>query len=417
MPQPPSSCEVAGGKLRAVPAPLRCAPDADLELSASTPVNAAAAAATLFWLSAVVLAYTFAGYAVLIRGLARWRPAGSGAGDGTPRVSCVVVAFNEAERIAARIADLLSADAPAEQLEVIVVSDGSTDDTAACVRALDDPRVTLIEQPERRGKAAGLNAALAQARGEVVVFADARQRFDPRTIRNLARHFADPDVGAVSGSLEIEAATSGVGRAVDAYWRLEKRLRADEARFDSCIGCTGAVYAIRRELFAQLPEDTLLDDVVIPMRIAVQGRRVRFDPEALAFDPQTLEPAREQARKRRTLAGNFQMLFRHPHWLLPWRNRLWWQLVSHKYLRLAAPPLLLLAFATSFALRAAPLYCVAFAAQFAFYALALVGMLTRLKGRVVSLPAGFVFLNAATVRAFWHYVSGENLHHWRREKH
>lgn len=376
----------------------------------------AAAAAVLFWLSAAVLAYTFAGYAVLMRLLARWRPATSRAGEATPRVTCVIVAFNEAERIAARVGDLLGANYPAEQIEVIVVSDGSTDDTAARVRGLGEPRVTLIEQPERRGKAAGLNAALAQCRGEIVVFADARQRFDRHTIRHLVRHFADPAVGAVSGSLEIEAAESGVGRAVDAYWRLEKRLRADEARFDSSIGCTGAVYAIRRELFAPLPEDTLLDDVVIPMRIAVPGRRVLFDPDALAFDPQTLEPEREQARKRRTLAGNFQILFRHPHWLLPWRNRLWWQLLSHKVLRLAAPPLLVLALASSFALRHAPFYRVALIVQCAFYALAVVGMLTRVKARAFSLPAGFVFLNAATVRAFWHYLSGENLHHWNQEK-
>lgn len=383
-------------------------------------LSADSLAATLLWSAVALLGYTFAGYPALMRVLGRTRRSAPPEGGCLPEVTCVVVAFNESARIVARVENLLGADYPAEKLRVVVVSDGSTDDTAARVRALADPRVTLIEQPTRSGKAAGLNAALAQCRGEVVVFADARQRFEPRTIRCLARHFADPAVGAVSGSLEIEPAASGVGRAVDAYWRMEKRLREDEARFDSCIGCTGAVYAIRRELYEPIAPDTLLDDVVIPMQIAVRGSRVLHDPEAVAYDPQTLEPAREQARKRRTLAGNFQMLFRHPQWLLPWRNRLWWQLISHKYLRLASPPLLVLAFATNAALLHAPFYRALFAAQCCFYGLAFAGMALRLRARVFALPAGFVFLNAAIVRALWHYAAGSNLHHWRSpggEKH
>lgn len=380
---------------------------------------AASVVAGLFWAAGAILGYTFCGYAILMRWLGS-RAATAPAMGEWPAVTVVVVAFNESARIATRVTDLLNADYPAEKLSVIVVSDGSTDDTAARVRAIGDPRVTVLEQPERSGKAAGLNAALAQCRSEIVVFGDARQRFAPDAIRHLVRHFVDPAVGAVSGSLEIEAAESGVGQAVDAYWRMEKRLRADEARWDSCIGCTGAVYAIRRAAFQPIPEDTLLDDVVIPMQIAVQGLRVLHDPEAVAFDPQTLEPGREQARKRRTLAGNFQMLFRYARWLLPSRNRLWWQLISHKYLRLAAPLLLVVVFVSNFLLRFHPFYRALFVAQIAFYGLALVGMLTPLTSRLFSLPAGFVFLNAATVRAFWHYLSGTDLHRWHsvgREKH
>ncbi|MEQ1860575.1 MAG: glycosyltransferase family 2 protein [Chthoniobacteraceae bacterium] len=374
-------------------------------------------ALALFLLSALLLAYTFAGYALLMRALARARGAAAPPPAAEqPVVMCVVVAFNEQERIAARVADLLAAEYPPDKLGVIVVSDGSTDATAARVRAIGDARVVLIEQPERSGKAAGLNAALAQCRGEIVVFADARQRFGARTIAHLVRHFADAEVGAVSGELEIEAAASGVGQAVDAYWRMEKRLRADEARWDSCIGCTGAVYAIRRALYRPIADDTLLDDVVIPMQIAAQGARVLHDPEAPAFDPQQLEPEREQARKRRTLAGNFQMLFRHPAWLLPRGHRLWWQFLSHKVLRLIAPALLLIVFATNVALLPHPLFRAIFAAQLAFYALALLGMaVPQVRARIVSLPAGFVFLNIATVRALWHYATSEKLHHWRSQ--
>jgi len=375
--------------------------------------------AAVLLISTALLAYSVAGYPWLMRHLARAaaaRPLHEL--EKWPAVTCVVVAFDEAARIGARVENLLASDYP--DLRVIVVSDGSTDGTAARARAVDAARVLVLEQPERSGKAAGLNAALAHSQSDLVVFADARQRFEAGTIRRLARHFADPEVGAVSGSLEIEPSASGVGRAVDTYWRIEKRLREDEARFDSCIGCTGAVYALRRALFTPIPADTLLDDVVIPMQAAAAGARVLHDPEALAFDPQPLDPAREQERKCRTLAGNFQMLFRYPHWLLPWRNRLWWQLISHKYLRLTWPLLLVAALWSSVALAWHPALRLVALAQLAAYALAGLGMLTGSKRRALSLPAGFVFLNVAIVRACWRYLAGSDLHHWRatgREKH
>jgi cellulose synthase/poly-beta-1,6-N-acetylglucosamine synthase-like glycosyltransferase len=375
----------------------------------------------LFWISGAVLFFTFGGYPLLMRWLGRKprHPAPAPPTD-WPTVTGVVVAFNEGRRIVARVENLLGADYPPEKLSVIVVSNGSTDDTVERVRALGDARITVLEQAGRAGKAAGLNDALAQCRSDLVVFSDARQRFEPATLRQLVRHFAEPAVGAVSGSLEIEPSEHGVASAVDTYWRMEKRLRADEARFDSCIGCTGAVYAIRRELFVPIPEDTVLDDVVIPMHVAEQKRRVLHDSEAIAYDPQTLDPEREKIRKQRTLAGNFQMLFRYPRWLVPWKHRLWWQLIAHKYLRLAAPPLLAIVFLASFLLCASPFYRLAFYAQVVFYALAILGIVTRLKSRLLSLPAGFVFLNATTVRALWHYLTRPNLHLWSapsREKH
>jgi len=137
----------------------------------------------------------------------------------------------------------------------------------------------------------------------------------------------------------------------------------DESDLDSAVGCTGAVYALRRACFQPLPEDTLLDDVVEPMLIAAQGKRVRFDATALAYDPQTLDGALEQRRKVRTLAGNFQMLTRYPAWMLPGGHRLWWQLVLHKYLRLAGPFLLMLTLAASLALLDQPFFKVAAAAH------------------------------------------------------
>ena len=379
---------------------------------------AALVSTIVFWLSLGALAYTFVGYSALMTWLARGRKiVPRELPDNPPEVWVVVVAHNEETRIATRIENLLASDFPPEKLRVLLVSDGSTDATVALAQGFDPRRVSVLARPTRAGKAAGLNAALALVTSEIVVFTDARQRFAPDAIARLAAHFADPRIGAVSGALEIEAASSAAGAGVDAYWRMEKALRSAESRVDSCIGCTGAIYAIRRALFTPIPADTLLDDVVIPMHIAATGARVIHDSDALAFDHQTLEPASEQRRKQRTLAGNFQMLFRYPGWLLPWRHRLWWQLLSHKYLRLAAP-ILLVAHSTSCAVIAdMPIFRTILTLQIAFYFAATLGLLCPvLRGGIFAIPAGFIFLNISVIRGLIHYLTAIDLHRWSQRQ-
>ena len=362
--------------------------------------------ALLFWASLSLLIYTHAGYPVLMFCLGRFAPrrAAQSSSIELPTVTVVLAVCNEVQRITTRLQNLLYVDYPKGKLSVVIVSDGSTDATVAKIQELNDSRIQLIVQAQRSGKACCLNQALAVARGEIIVFADARQCFTPQTIPRLVNRLQQPENGAVSGALEVDPAASSVGEGVDLYWRIEKRLRHSEARWDSCIGCTGAVYAIRRNLFKKLAPDTLLDDVVIPMQIVMQGYRVVFEPEAIAHDPQTLDSGREIVRKRRTLAGNYQMLFRHWQWLLPWRNRLWWTLISHKYLRLAAPFLMLAIFASSAMLFGQPLYRLLFFGQGLFYVLAACGLMwSSLRTSLFSIPAGFVFLNWMALSGLWHY--------------
>jgi cellulose synthase/poly-beta-1,6-N-acetylglucosamine synthase-like glycosyltransferase len=368
-----------------------------------------------FWASLAAVIYTFLGYPLLIYALSRLRPARPrrAAASFTPTVTVVLAAHNETPRIPGRLQNLLAADYPPDKLNVVIVSDGSTDDTVAQIEALRSSRVQCLVEPQRRGKAHALNLAVAAARAEIIVFADVRQTFAPDAVTQLANWFADPAIGAVSGELMIDPAASAVGGGVDVYWRLEKFIRHAESRWDSSVGCTGAIYAIRRGLFVPLAPDTILDDVVIPMRIAGAGFRVAFEPAARAYDPQTLEPGRERVRKRRTLAGNYQMLARQPGWLLPWRHRLCWQLLSHKYLRLAAPVFLALCFLCNALLLPASPYWFLFYGQAAFYLLALGGLVFHTgKSKLFSLPAGFVFLNWMSLAGLWHYLARHNESVW-----
>lgn len=362
----------------------------------------------VFWGSFAVVFYTFLGYPIFIGVLSRLKrrhvhPPQAFA----PTVSVVLVAYNEAQRIRARIENIFATGHPAEKLELIVYSDGSNDETPNLIQSFPDKRVHAILSNQRSGKAKGLNASVAVAKGEIIVFCDARQKFNAATIPNLVRNFADTKIGAISGNYSIEKSDSSVGGGVDAYWKLEKFIRNAEAKWDSSIGCTGAIYAIRRELFRPLPSDVLLDDVVIPMTIAEQGYRIGFDDDAISLDPMNIEASRENRRKKRTLAGNFQMLFRFPHWLLPWKNRLWWQLISHKYLRIFAPFFLATLFIANACLISLPVYRALLACQVVFYGLACIGLIFQsLKLRVISIPTGFCFLNLMTVGGFWNYLRG-----------
>ncbi len=362
--------------------------------------------AAVFWGSAALLGWAYAGYPLALSLLAgRRRNQEAGHSGGGFSVSVVIAAKNESVRIAEKIRGLLKQGG--ESLgEIVVVCDHCEDDTAAQAEAAGGSRVRCIRHDTGRpGKAGALNAGVAAAASDLVLFNDVRQSLADDAIERLAAWFRDPRTGAVSGSLEISSSAGGAGRGLDAYWSLEKRIREGESVLDSSIGCTGAVYMIRRELYVPVPPDTILDDVVIPMLIAEQGFRVRFDPAARAFDPQPLAGEAERRRKIRTAAGNFQMLFRHPRWLLPWRSRLWSQLISHKYLRSASPLLLAACLASAFMLRGSWFYLAVLAAGLALGLLAGIGLAApSLKSRLFAMPAGFAFLQIAQAAGFWMWL-------------
>jgi len=343
---------------------------------------------TAFWLAVAMVVYVYAGYPVLLAVWARLRPRPIRASPGAftlPPVSIVLAARNEGLCLAARLQNLLALDYPADRRQIIVVSDGSTDGTEQ-VAADFIPAVELVVRPAL-GKASALNAGVARARHAILVFADARQTFAPDAVRRLVRNFADPSVGAVSGELVLDcertpgaAAESTIGDGVGLYWRYEKWLRRHESLVASTLGVSGAIYAMRRSCWRPLPPDTLLDDVLAPMRVVLSGKRVVFDGSALAFDRTAPDASAESRRKVRTLAGNYQLPWLEPALLVPIVNPVWLQFVSHKLGRLLVPYALVVCLLTSAALAGEGLfYAAAFLAQIGLGLLAIYGAV--LEGR------------------------------------
>lgn len=372
--------------------------------------------AFIFWISAALLVYTYAAYPLLLSLWARWRERPIHRGTQLPSVSIIVVAYNEADRIAARLANLLTLDYPRERVEIILVSDGSTDDTAGRAMADAPANVRVVDFPVRRGKAAVLNELIPMARNEIVLLADARQRFDTAALRVLVAHFSDPMVGAVSGELILHVGNAlfGANEFSGWYWRYEKALRRNESRIDSTVGVTGAIYALRKSLFLPIAPDTILDDVLIPMLIVRQGYRVTFETQAIAHDLLSSASVEFQ-RKTRTLAGNFQLILHEPWLLNPFANRLWWATLSHKLARLLAPIFLLSVLVANAFLLSSFFYRYTLFAQAAFYLAALLAWMLPLSARktaALKIPFTFCLLNLAVVIGFLRFVRGRQLATW-----
>jgi cellulose synthase/poly-beta-1,6-N-acetylglucosamine synthase-like glycosyltransferase len=366
----------------------------------------------LFWGSATMLAYTYFGYAGWLWLRRRYRPRPVRAASCTPSLSIVMIVRNEAAVLDRKLRNLLALNYPPDLCEIIVFSDGSNDATNDMLReASIEPRVRVILATEARGKAAGLNQAIAITHGEIVVFTDARQMIEPNALHLLTQNFADPTVGCASGELMLGDPASGeIVRGMGLYWRIEKTIREMESASGSVVGATGALYAVRRSLLVPVPTGTILDDVYIPMHVVRQGARVIFVPSARAWDVAPQKTGHEFSRKVRTLSGNYQLVQLAP-WLLSGKNSLRFEFISHKLLRLFAPFALAAAFVASIAL-SQPFYRTALAFQLAFYGLSLVAMLKLAKGpvgRVADAANTFVVLNSAALVAFVKFVTGRRV--------
>ena len=317
-------------------------------------------------LTGALIVYVLFGYPVLLGFLARRSERPIRKARLRKRVS-IILAVRDGERWISRKLDTLAAlDYPQELIEILIVSDGSTDATASIVEAVAKPNIRLFRLPPG-GKAVALNHAIRHATGDILFFTDVRQSLEPSSLQNLVDCFADPQVGVASGELIIVEGETLTELNVGLYWKYEKVIRKRLSRLDSVLGATGCIYAMRRELAVELPAGTLLDDVHLPLAAFFRGYRVILDETAKAYDfPTSLDA--EFRRKVRTQAGMYQIMRSFPALLGP-HNRMWIHFVSHKLGRLLLPAALLVALGASLFLPW-PYSVVAVSAQAAFYGLA-----------------------------------------------
>lgn len=373
----------------------------------------------LFWFLVFFLFYILAGYPILIAYLAKKKgysyPENK---EYQPCVTVVIAAYNAEKLIGARIDNILKQSYPSNKCNILVVSDGSSDSTNDIVMSYEETgRVELLHYKNNIGKACAINFAMQHVVTEVVVFADVRQSFSKDTLCNLLRHLALPEVGAVTGELVLaKNANKNAIESQGMYWRYEMLIRQAESKYHSLVQVAGAIYAIKKELFCDIPANTLLDDMYIPLNILRQGYRVHLECEALAFDSYSQTITEEYDRKVRTLAGNFQLLSMLPWLMNPFKNPVFMQWFSHKFCRLLMPLILLLIFVILLLLNSL-LYEIFLLSYLILLVLAIMGLVLMMKGAPMgkmAIPANFLLLNIAIVKGAWVYYSGGANKAWKR---
>jgi cellulose synthase/poly-beta-1,6-N-acetylglucosamine synthase-like glycosyltransferase len=371
----------------------------------------------LFWAIAALIIYVYAGYPLLlalIRACGGHRPVQ--AADYRPPVTLIVSAYNEAGVIGEKIANSLALDYPADRLEVMVVSDCSSDRTDAIVQGIDDPRVKLLRMTERGGKTLGLNAAVRAARGEVLVFSDANAMYRRDAVTALTRNLADPQVGAVVGESTYSELEGAADEKESLYWRYEVVIKRLESELGSAVGGDGAIYAIRKSLYRPMRADAL-SDFVNPLQIVQSGHRCVYEPRAVCVEKAAGDFEKEFRRKVRIVNRAWRAMWSMKSLLNPLRYGFFsFELVSHKVLRWLVPLFLVaLLLVNAALLDSGWIYSLALAAQVAFYLLALAGYAARRSSRMpalLSIPYYFCLVNVASARGILDAFRGKTYTTW-----
>lgn len=352
----------------------------------------------VFLLCGAGIIYVVAGYPILLSRMASRRAIPVAKRDRPLPISILIAVHNGERFLGDKLDSVVALDYPRELMEVMVLSDGSTDGTAEVARRYSAQGVELLELA-RGGKAAALNAGIARSRGEILILTDVRQVLEPDSVRQMVACFADPTVGVVSGDLLVREGADLEESSTSLYWRYERGIRKNLGKLGCTFGATGPFYGIRRELAPVLPADTLLDDMYIPLAAWFRGYRLIVDESSRAIEyPFSL--GSEFRRKVRTLAGNYQIVLQYPA-LLSFKNRMLLHFVSYKTGRLLLPWLFLGVLVSSFGLPR-PWVEILLAGQAVFYGLALLDLVIPSESALkrLSTPARTVVtLLAATALA------------------
>ncbi len=387
--------------------------------------------ALLFWISVSGVFYVYAGYPLALAVLAHMRRRPGPYPPCLPGVTLLIAAYNEQQVIADKLENSLASSYPSDLLQTIVAADGSDDRTVAIVESFADRHVTLNFSPDRRGKSAAINHAMSQAKGEVVVFSDANNLYEPETLCKLVAPFNDPSVGAVSGAKVIRSGDGRLGEVEGIYWKYESFIKRQETRLGCCTAVAGEVLAVRRELVEPIPANVINDDFYLAMRVIRRGYRIVYEPEARSIERVSPTPREEASRRARIVAGRYQSMLMAP-WCLPWgRPVIVWQVLSHKFARPLVPLGMAGALVTNLMAVIDPVQAVGYAvwrlampfnwlglgAQILFYVSALLGKYVKGPSRVRRLayvPAYLVNSNIAAVIGLFRFVTGRQSPLWDR---
>ena len=378
----------------------------------------------LFLFSIVFIVYAYIGYPLLLFGLSRHKRTGVSPPNAWPMVTLIIAAYNEEAMIATKLKNSLALDYPPQKLQIIVAADGSNDQTAAIVQTFTDQGVTLNNSPERRGKMAALMRAMAVAEGEIVLFSDANNLYNPQAIQELVRPFADPTIGATTGAKSILKGDGALGDSEGLYWEYESHIKKMETKLGCCTAVAGEILAVRRSLFRPAPPEILVDDLYIALQIIRDGYQVAYVPQARSRERVSISAGDEMARRARIITGRYQILAQARS-LFPWKRPLVvLQIISHKFMRPFVPFAMigiLLVSITSVLFpgrgwfhRKAPWLL---GLQGLFYSLAVIGNLVKTKGmlgKLLYIPTFLTNSNLAALLGCYRYFTQDQTGVWQR---
>jgi cellulose synthase/poly-beta-1,6-N-acetylglucosamine synthase-like glycosyltransferase len=370
----------------------------------------------VFWFSVAGTVYTYLGYPLLLALVYRLLPKRRARAGYAPTLSILIAAYNEEAGIRRKLEQTLALEYPVDKVEIIVLSDGSTDRTDEIVRSFADPRVQLLHVTGRKGKTNAQNEGVKIARGEVLIFSDATTVYHPQALAKLAANYADPKVGAVSGRYQYfdPEGKSPTGLGTVAFWNYENTIKIFQSRIRTISGCCGCIYSVRREAYTPLAAE-VISDLVQPLHVIRKGYRVVFEDEALAYEETTQSTREEFSMRVRVVTRGIRGLLSVPELLQPWKfGWVSFQLWSHKVLRWLISVFLLLCLTSSTFLFREPFYAWILAAQLLFYGSALLSLTLPLQKvwKPLGIPLYFCALNAAALVSMIEALRGKKYVVW-----
>jgi biofilm PGA synthesis N-glycosyltransferase PgaC len=381
----------------------------------------------IFWLSAFFVFYNYIGYAIIVFVLNRLRPKVTPPDietDRLPSVSFIVAAYNEEDCLNEKVINSLEQNYPQTLVEFIFITDGSTDRSAEIIAG--NPRIKGLHEAPRQGKSAALNRAVSYATGDILIFSDANTNLNKDAVLNIGRHYLDPRTGGVAGEKKVLSPSGAeeVGAGEGLYWKYESYLKKLDSDFYSVVGAAGELFSVRRKLYQPLPDNIILDDFVLSLKVAGMGYPIRYEPEAYAMELPSFSLKDEQKRKIRIAAGGFQAISLLAPLLAFWKHpRLSFLYISHRVLRWALSPLCMILALISNAILCLGttvwLYEGLFTLQVLFYLPGVIAAFftpVREKVKIAKFLYYFLFMNVSVIRGFFRFLGGRQAATWEKAR-